>query len=144
MFLVSRWYTSISDGLVFLSKVNVKFLILFVFDNRKVYSVDGVLPSNKQINKQLAIFWYYLKDRSMITIENSQRPWLHELNNWWGCKPLIPHATSLPHHFLLHLNQVWWEITRVVEVGIWDLEPTRADWNAKSACSSIYVIFFGS
>ena len=62
-------------------KMNIKFLIILVFDNRNVYSVDEVLPSKKQTNKNTPIFWYYLKDRSMITMENSQRPLLHEVNN---------------------------------------------------------------
>ena len=55
-------------------------------------------------------------------MENSQRPSLHEVNNWWVCKALSPPATSLSRHSLLHLNWDWRELTRVVEVGIWDLE----------------------
>ena len=43
---------------------------------------------NKQINKKEEISFDDLKDRSVITLENSKRPLLHEVNNWWGCKPL--------------------------------------------------------
>ena len=99
-------------------EIKIKFLIILVFDNRNMFSVDEVLPSKKQTNKNTPIIWYYLKDRSIITMENFQRPWLHALNNWWGCKPLIPPATSLPRHSLLHLNQAWWELTRAVEVRV--------------------------